>query len=104
MMSRAICKQAVAVSALLVILSTLAPAPAQAAVWDSAGKTPWSGGLTWISSLWDQLVAMVHGGGSGPAKGTAAGGRPGGRNFAAAPCVVSPLEGSGINPDGQPPT
>ncbi|HVR06491.1 MAG TPA: hypothetical protein VMW75_00460 [Thermoanaerobaculia bacterium] len=103
MMSRAICKHAVAVSVLLVILSTLAPAPAQAAAWDSGGKTSWSGGLTWISSLWDQLVALVHGGGSGPATGKATGGRSSGRNFAA-PCVVSPLEGSGINPDGQPPT
>ena len=104
-MSRAICNQAVAVSALLAILSMMAPSPAQAAAWPSGGKASWSSGLTWISALWDQLAALVHGGNGGPATGAAGSGRPGIRHSPAAGASSStPMDSSAINPDGQPHT
>ncbi|HYL05347.1 MAG TPA: hypothetical protein VE075_04875 [Thermoanaerobaculia bacterium] len=103
-MSRVTCKQAVAVSALLATLLLMAPSPAQAAVWASGGKASWSSGLSWISALWDQVAALIHGG--GPAAGAAGGGRrPGVRhNPAAGACSASPMDSSAINPDGQPHT
>ena len=82
-MSRAICKQAIAVSVLLATLSMMAPAPAQAAAWAPAGKAPWSSGWSWISALWDHLATLLHGG--GPAT------------------TAAPMDGSYINPDGQAP-
>ncbi|HEV3459710.1 MAG TPA: hypothetical protein VHG32_24420 [Thermoanaerobaculia bacterium] len=76
-MSRAICKQAVAVLALMAILSMIAAAPAQAGPRAAGAKAPVSSGWTWISTLWERLAALVHGVGA-----------------------ATPLDSPWINPDG----
>ncbi|MBV8201282.1 MAG: hypothetical protein JOZ15_11720 [Acidobacteria bacterium] len=68
-MSRATCKHAVAVLALLATFSMTAPAPAQAASRAPGAKASASGGLTFLSSLWHHLAALLHGGDARPLDG-----------------------------------
>jgi len=101
-------KHAVAGLALLAVLSLVAPAPAQAAVWGAGERGgAWSDGWSWMSSLWDGFLMMLGGGGGRVPQAPAAA-RP------HAPAVeksstgssggtVSGDSGSMINPDGQPP-
>ncbi len=101
-MSRAICKQALAVSVLLAILATIAPVPAQAAVWAPGDGATWSSsGLAWLSVLWDRLAALVVGGGN-HATGATRQLRPKDDPSSVPGNNPTPQDGSYINPDGQP--
>lgn len=104
-MKRVICKQAVAVLALLAILSLVAPAPAQAAVWGAGSRGAWSDGWTWIASLWEQ-VAMMFGGGKTMRSPSAVKqlGLVQKSSTTSGGASASSDNGSMINPDGQPPT
>ena len=100
-------KRAVAGLVLLAVLSLVAPAPAQAAVWGAGGRgDAWSDGWSWMSSLWDGLMRMFGGGARVPPAPAAA--RPHGpavekSTTGSSGGTVSGDSGSMINPDGQPP-
>jgi hypothetical protein len=113
-MKRITWKHAVAGLALLATLLLVAPAPAQAAVWGAGGRgDAWSGGWSWMSSLWDGLVMMFGGGAAGrvppqATKAPPAAARPHGPAVEKSTAGNSGGTASGdsgaiINPDGQPP-
>jgi hypothetical protein len=90
-MQRLTWKHAAAALALMAALSLIAPTPAQAAGRGFGEPTAWSGGAwAWIASLWDQIAALVRGGGARTPAGSAPGteSSPGGGTV-------------GIDPDGQ---
>jgi hypothetical protein len=100
-------KHAVAGLVLLAILSLVAPAPAQAAVWGAGARgDAGSDGWSWMSSLWNELVMMFGGGARVPQAPAAT--KPHGpavekSGTGSSGTTATGDSGADINPDGQPP-